>query len=365
MLSNFFVERPVFAAVISIIIVFAGLVALKNLPLEEYPSIDPPLIQVTASYPGANASTISTNVAALLEREINGIEKMIYMSSESSSSGQMNLSVFFEVGTDVNMAQINVQNRVNAALPHLPYEVQRNGVTVKKQSPNFLMMIAVTSPGGRFSDVFTSNYVSLNIIDELLRVDGVSEASIFGAREYSMRLWLKPDLMSQLKITVEDILSAVREQNADYAIGQIGQPPTEHRVDLTLPVSTQGRLSHAQDFENIILRSNIDGSQVLLKDVARVELGAQNYDVIAELNGQPTTLIAVHQQIGSKQRWKGFRSLFLQGLIIQSPIIPPFTYRLPFLKSSAPFLKRPYLSFWLFCYFCKILERHSFLYWRS
>jgi len=299
MFSNFFVERPIFACVISLMITFAGLVALKFLPLEEYPAIDPPLIQVVANYPGANAKTISTNVAALLEREINGIERMIYMSSESSSTGAMNLSVFFEVGTDVDMAQINVQNRVNAVIPRLPHEVQRSGVTVKKQSTGFLMIIAVSSLEGRYDEVFTSNYASLNVIDELLRIDGVSEASIFGASDYSMRLWLIPDLMAQLQISVEDILAAVREQNADYAIGQIGQPPTEGPVELTLPVLTEGRLSQPQEFENIILRSNLDGSKVLLKDVARVELGAQSYDVVAELNGQPTTLIAVHQQIGS------------------------------------------------------------------
>ncbi len=299
MFSNFFVDRPIFACVISLIITFAGLVALKSLPLEEYPAIDPPLIQVMAFYPGANAKTIATNVAAILEREINGIEKMIYMSSESSSTGAMNLNVFFEIGTDVDMAQVNVQNRVNAAIARLPHEVQRNGITVKKQSSGFLMILAISSPEGRYNDVFTSNYASLNVLDELLRIDGVSEASIFGAREYSMRLWLKPDLMAQLQITLDDLLMAVREQNADYAIGQIGQPPTPGPVQLTLPVLTEGRLSQPQEFENIILRANLDGSKILLKDVARVELGAQSYDVVAELNGYPTTLIAVHQQFGS------------------------------------------------------------------
>lgn len=296
---HFLVERPVFACVISLIITFAGLIALKHLPLEEYPEIDPPLIQVSANYPGANAQTIATNVAAILEREINGIDKMIYVTSESYSTGAMNLNVFFETGTPIDLALINVQNRVNAALSHLPHEVQRTGVNVRKQSKGFLMIVAIYSPDGRYDDVFTSNYASLNIIDDLLRVDGVGEASIFGAREYSMRLWLMPDLMAQLQITIEDILSAVREQNTDYAIGEIGQPPTKNPVELTLPVITEGRLSKPQEFENIVLRANLDGSRVLLKDVARVELGAQSYDIIAELNGQPTTLIAIHQQVGS------------------------------------------------------------------
>lgn len=299
MFSNFFIDRPIFASVISIIIVFAGLVALKSLPLEEYPTIDPPLIQVTAFYPGANAKTISENVAAILERQINGIENMIYMSSQSSSSGEMNLSVFFEVGTDVDMAQINVQNRVNTVLALLPQEVQRTGVTVKKQASGFLMIVAIGSADGHYNDVFTSNYASLNIVDELLRVKGVSEASILGAREYSMRIWLKPDLMSQHQITTQDIINAIREQNSDYALGQIGQPPTRDHVELTLPVVTKGRLAEPEEFENIILRANLDGSMILLKDVASVELGAQSYDVIGELDGQPTTLIAVHQQYGT------------------------------------------------------------------
>lgn len=299
MFSDFFIERPIFASVISIIITFAGLVALRSLPLEEYPTIDPPLIQVSAYFPGANAKTISENVAAILERQINGIENMIYMSSQSSSSGEMNLSVYFEIGTDVDTAQINVQNRVNTTLALLPQEVQRTGVMVKKQASGFLMIIAIRSPDGKYNDVFTSNYASLNIVDELLRVKGVSEVNILGAREYSMRIWLKPDRMAQLKVTAQDVMSAIQEQNADYALGQIGQAPTPNPVELTIPVATKGRLVQPEEFENIILRANLDGSRVLLKDVGWVELGAKSYDVVGELDGKPTTLLAIHQQYGT------------------------------------------------------------------
>ncbi len=298
MLSRIFIDRPIFASVISLIIVFAGLVALRALPLEEYPIIDPPLVSISAFYPGANAKTIASNVAAVLEQRINGTENMIYMSSKSSSSGEMNLSAYFEIGTDIDMAQINVQNRVNTAIALLPQEVQRTGVTVKKEAAGFLMIMAISSPSGRFSDVFTSNYASLNIIDELLRVDGVSEASILGARDYAMRIWMLPDRMAELEITVQDILNAVREQNSDYAIGQIGQSPTSTAVELTIPVLTEGRLTKPEEFENIAIRVKPDGTRVLLKDVARVELGAQNYDVIGKVDGHATTLIAIHQQIG-------------------------------------------------------------------
>lgn len=299
MFSNFFVDRPIFACVISILLIFGGLVSLNFLPLEEFPSIDPPLIMVTASYPGANAKTIASNVAALLERQINGAEKMIYMSSQSSSSGEMSLKVFFEIGTNVDMAQVNVQNRVNTALALLPPEVQRNGITVKKQATGFLAIIAIDSTDGRYNDIFTSNYANLNIVDELLRTDGVSEARIIGAREYSMRIWLKPDLMAQLNITTQDVISAVRAQNADYALGQIGHAPTPYALELSVPVVTGGRLSQPEEFEAIVLRATLDGAKILLKDVARVELGAQSYDIIGELDGNPTTLIAVHQQFGS------------------------------------------------------------------
>jgi hydrophobe/amphiphile efflux-1 (HAE1) family protein len=299
MISKFFIDRPVFASVISIIITLIGLISMLNLPLEQFPSITPPQILVTATYPGASAETIAETVAAPLEQKINGVENMIYMYSQSSSSGTLSLNVFFDIGTDIDKAQIDVQNKVNLVLSTLPLDVQRQGLQVKKQSPNFLMIVAIQSQTDRYNEIFTSNYASINIVDELKRIKGTSDVQVFGAKDYSMRIWLKPDRMAQLSITTADIAKAIREQNSQYAVGQIGQEPTSAPVELTLPVNAQGRFLTPHEFDQIILRANSDGSTVLLKDVGHAELGAQNYDVIGELNGKPTTLIAVYQQYGA------------------------------------------------------------------
>ena len=299
MISRFCIDRPIFASVISILIFLAGLVALRALPIEQYPNITPPQIQVAASYTGANSKTVSDNVAAPIEQQINGVQDMIYMYSQNSSSGDMSLSVFFEIGSNIDMAQINVQNRVNTALPQLPPEVQRTGVIVKKQTPAILLVVAIQSPDGRYDDIFTSNYTSINIVDEILRTEGVSDASIIGARNYSMRIWLNPDKMAQLNIAASDVVAAIQEQNSEFAVGKIGQTPTATSVQLTLPVIAKGRLNEPKEFENIILRANPDGSMVYLKDVGRAELGALSYDVVGELNGKTTTLVAIYQQYGS------------------------------------------------------------------
>lgn len=299
MISRFFLDRPIFASVISIVITLVGLLALYFLPVEQYPNITPPQIQVIASYTGADALTVSNNVAAPLEQQINGVENMIYMSSQNSATGDMALTVFFDIGSDPDMAQINVQNRVNMALPQLPEEVRRMGVSVKKQTPSMLMVLAIQSPNGRYDEIFTSNYASINIVNELLRVEGVSNVNIIGARDYSMRIWLRPDKLAQLGLTTSDVVGAVKEQNAQFAVGRIGQAPNVVPVEMTLPVTGKGRLDTPEEFENIVLRANLDGSMVLLKDVGRVELGAQNYDVNGELDNIPTTLIAVYQQFGA------------------------------------------------------------------
>jgi hydrophobe/amphiphile efflux-1 (HAE1) family protein len=299
MISHFFIDRPIFSAVISILITLLGLFALRYLPIEQYPNIAPPMIKVEASYPGSDALSMSQSVAAPLEQQINGVENMIYMFSQSSSSGDVALSIFFDIGTNIDMAQVNVQNRINLALPRLPEEVKRFGVKVSKESSGFLMAIAIQSEGERYDDIYVSNFTSLNIIDELLRVSGVSTASIIGARDYSMRIWLKPDRMAQLGITTEDVVSAIREQNVSFSVGQIGQAPTTRPVELTIPVTTKGRFSDPKEFENIILRADIDAAKVLLKDIGRVELGAASYDVIGRLNGKPTTIIVISQQYGA------------------------------------------------------------------
>lgn len=299
MISKFFIDRPIFASVISIIITLIGLVSLIKLPIEQYPNITPPQISITATYPGASAETIAETVASPLEQQINGVENMIYMFSQSSSSGLLELNVFFDIGTDIDKAQIDVQNKVNLVMPKLPLDVQRQGLSVKKQSSAFLMIVAIESKTNRYNEIFTSNYASINIVDEIKRLKGVSEAEVIGAKDYSMRIWLKPDRMAQLGITTDDIIRSISSQNAENAVGQIGQEPTLHPVELTLPVTAQGRFVDPHEFENIILRASPDGSTVLLKDVGRAELGAQSYDVIGELNGRPATLISVHQQYGA------------------------------------------------------------------
>lgn len=299
MLSKFFIERPIFASVIAIIITLVGFVALRFLPIDQYPNIVPPLIVVSGAYIGADAKTVAETVAAPLEKQINGVENMIYMYSQNSSSGEMVLSVFFDIGTDADQAQINVQNRVNLAMPGLPEELRRTGVRVAKQNPSMVLVISIQSPDGRYDEITTSNFASINIVDELQRLKGVSSVDIFGAREYSMRIWLRPDMMAQLGITTTDVVNAIRSQNQQVAIGRIGQPPNNEPVQLTLPVSAKGRLSNPEEFEDIILRALPDGSMVRIKDIGRAELGAQSYDVIGTLNGKPTTLIAVYQQSGA------------------------------------------------------------------
>lgn len=299
MISKFFIDRPIFASVISIVIVLFGLLSLFNLPIEQYPSITPPQIIVSAVYPGASAETISETVAAPLEQQINGVENMIYMYSQSSASGILNLNVFFDIGTDIDKAQIDVQNKVNLVMSQLPLDVQRQGLKVQKQSPSFLMIVAIQSETDRYDEIYTSNFASINVVDELKRIKGISDVQVIGAKDYSMRIWLKPDRMAQLGITTEDIAQAIKTQNSQYAVGQIGQQPTSSPLELTLPVTAKGRLINPHEFDEIILRANKDGSTVLLKDVGRAELGAQSYDVIGELNGKPTTLISVYQQYGA------------------------------------------------------------------
>lgn len=299
MISRFFIDHPIFATVISLLITLTGLVALRNLPIEQYPNITPPQIQVTATYPGADAQTVSDTMSAPLEQQINGVEDMIYMYSQNSGNGNMVINVFFKIGSNADMAQINVQNRVNQALPLLPEQVQRTGIYVQKQTPTFLLIIALHAINDRYDQIFTSNYATINVMDEILRLPGVSNAEVIGARDYSMRLWLRPDKMAQLGLTTEDIIHAVQEQNTEVAIGRIGQAPNLQPVALQLPVTTTGRLSTPQEFDNIIMRANPDGSMVLLKDIGHADLGAQSYDVNGTLDNKPTTLIAVYLQFGA------------------------------------------------------------------
>lgn len=299
MISSFFIDRPVFACVLSIIITLAGLFALKTLPIEQYPNIVPPQIQVSTVYPGADATTTALTVAAPLEQQINGVDNMIYMYSQNSSTGNMLLSVFFNIGSDINMNQVNVQNRVSQAMSQLPPTVQKQGITLQKQTPTILLLVAIQSPDGRYDDVFVSNYAQINVVNEIARLPGVSSATIINARQYAMRVWLRPDRLAQLQLTAEDVVTAISQQNKDFTAGMLGMPPVATDVNLAMPITGQGRLEEPEQYENIILRANQDGSFIKVKDVGYVELGAQTYLVDGKLDGQDALMIAVYQEFGA------------------------------------------------------------------
>ena len=296
MISRFFIDRPVFAAVLSIVIVLAGLVSLRVLPIAQYPQIIPPEVVVSATYPGANAQTIAETVAAPLEQQVNGVERMIYMRSTSTDSGTMRLTITFEIGTNADQATINVNNRIQRAAPLLPVEVSRQGVTVQKRSSSILQVLAMSSPQGRFDTIFIGNYALVNVLDELRRVPGVGDASLFGASDYSMRIWLRPDKVAQYNLSTTDIAVAIREQNAQFAAGRFGEQPMNEAQAFTYSVTTPGRLADPHEFENIILRSDESGAALRLKDVARVELGALNYGFSATYNGAATVPIGIYLQ---------------------------------------------------------------------
>ncbi|WP_046868717.1 efflux RND transporter permease subunit [Microvirga massiliensis] len=299
MISKFFIDRPIFASVLSIVIVLAGLLAMRALPVAQYPEIVPPQVVVSATYPGASAQTIAETVAAPLEQQINGVEDMIYMQSTSTGSGTMSLSVYFQTGTDPDQANINVNNRVQRATILLPEEVRRQGVTVNKRSTSILQVLTMSSPDRRYDTIYISNYALVNVIDELRRTPGVGDASLFGASDYSMRIWLRPDKVAQYHLTPSDIAAAIREQNAQFAAGRFAEEPMSGEQAFTYSVTTQGRFADPREFEQIILRSDPNGAALRLKDVARVELGSLNYATVATLNGAPTVPIGIYLQPGA------------------------------------------------------------------
>ena len=299
MFSRFFIDRPIFAAVLSVFIVIAGLAAMRNLPVAQYPEIAPPVVSVTAVYPGASAAVLEQTVAAPLENQINGVEHMLYMSSNSSANGVVQIQVTFDIGTDIDKAALNVNNRVKQADPRLPEEVRRQGVTVQKGSSSFLQVLAFFSPDGRYDNLYISNYVTLNVLDVLKRVPGTTNVQIFGAKDYAMRIWVKPDRLTQLKLTPTDLIRVLNEQNAQFAAGKVGQSPSGGAQELVYTITTKGRLAEVREFENIIVRANPDGSTLRLRDVARVELGSKDYDFIGRINGKPAVLVGIFLQPGA------------------------------------------------------------------
>ena len=298
-MSRFFIERPIFASVIAIIIVIAGLVAAKMLPIAQYPEIAPPTVTITTTYTGASAETLAKSVAAPIEEQLSGVERLLYFSSTSASTGVLTITATFEVGTNIDQATFNVNNRVQIALPRLPDEVRRNGVIVQKRSNDILLVAALNSPDGSRDTLFLSNYGSLNLVDDLKRLPGVGDVSVFGARDYSMRVWLKPDRMAQLGITPTDVAAAIRAQNAQYAAGKVGAEPALEGQMLVYTVTARGRLVDPAEFGDILVRGGGSAGNIKLRDIARLELGAQNYDSVNSLNGSPAIGLAVFLQSGA------------------------------------------------------------------
>jgi hydrophobe/amphiphile efflux-1 (HAE1) family protein len=295
MFSNFFIDRPIFACVLSIVILIGGLLALGTLPIAEFPQMTPPTIQVSATYPGATAQQVQDSIATPIEQEVNGAQGMMYMASSSTNTGQYSLTVTFSLDRSPDLAQVDVQNRVSLATPQLPSQVTQQGITIKQQSSSMLMMIALTSPGNAYDATFLSNYALIHLVNALTRLPGVGNVNVLSEHEYAMRIWLDPEKMAQLGITASDVTSALNSQNVQAPAGQVGQQPAPKGQELQLTVEVQGRLTSVAQFQNVIVRANPDGSLVQIKDIARVELGSETYTTFGDLNGQPGVMIGVYQ----------------------------------------------------------------------
>ena len=293
-ISRFFVDKPIFAAVLSVLVFVAGLISIFELPISEYPDVVPPSVVVRAQYPGANPKVIAETVATPLEQEINGVENMLYMTSQNTSDGALMLTVTFKIGTNVEQAETAVQNRVQRALPRLPDEVRQIGVTTVKSSPNITMVVHLKSPDGRYDDLYLRNYATLNVKDELARINGMGEVALFGSGDYAMRVWLDPQKVAARNLTASDVVNAIREQNVQVAAGVVGQGPAKG-ADFQLTVNTQGRLQSVEEFGNIVIKTNADGATTLLKDVARLEMGSNSYALRALLDNQSAVAIPIFQ----------------------------------------------------------------------
>ncbi len=295
MLSRFFIDRPIFASVISILFTLAGGIAVVHLPIAQYPPVAPPTVQVDCNYPGASSQVVAETVAATIEQQVNGVQDMLYMSSQSTSDGSYTLTVTFKPGVDTDMAQVLVQNRVALALPQLPEVVRQTGVTTKKRSPDILLTVSLNSPDGRYDQLYLSNYAVLHVKDELARLPGIAEVLVFGQRDYSMRVWVDPDQLAARGLAVSDVMNAIREQNFQPALGQVGAPPTPGKQIRQIPLSIKGRLTTAEEFGDIILRTAHDGRTIRIKDIGRTELGARSQDINNRFDSKPTVGIAIWQ----------------------------------------------------------------------
>ncbi|NTV10783.1 MAG: MMPL family transporter, partial [Zoogloea sp.] len=298
-MSKFFINRPIFASVISIVIVIAGIMAARILPIAQYPDIAPPTVIITATYPGASSETLARTVAAPIEEQLSGVEGLTYFSSTSASNGQLTITATFDIGTNIDMATVNVNNRVKIAEPRLPDVVRQFGVTAQKRSNDILMVATVTSPDNSRSALYLSNYALVNILDELKRLPGVGDAQIFGALDYSMRVWLRPDRMAQLGVSTTDIANAIAAQNMQNAAGKIGQEPAPAGQQLVYTVTAKGRLVTPEQFGDIVVRAQGPAGILRLKDVARLELGAQTYDASTTLLGKPVVGVGIFLQSGA------------------------------------------------------------------
>ena len=299
MISKFFINRPIFATVLALLMVLAGVVALESLPVAQFPDITPPTVQVSAVYPGASAETVARTVGAPIEEQVNGVDGMIYMSSSSSSSGQYTLTVTFEVGTDVDMATVLVQNRVNIAQGNLPEAVIQQGIVTKKQSTNIVMFLSLQSDNPMYDGLYLSNYASLNLTDQLSRLPGVGAVTVFGTGNYSMRVWLDPEIMRIRKLTPADVYSAIQSQNMEVSAGTVGEPPLDRKEAFQFTLTAKGRLTTPDEFGNIVIKTLPDGKYLRLKDIARIDRGSASYSVTSTQNGKQAAAIAIYQLPGS------------------------------------------------------------------
>ena len=324
---NFFIDHPVFSIVISILIVIVGFIGLTLLPIDQYPQITPPVVKISASYPGASALTVSQAVATPIEQELNGTPGMIYMESSSSNSGGFSATVTFDVSTDANLAAVEVQNRLKLAESSLPGEVVQNGISVEKQAASQLMTICLTSDDPKFDEIYLSNFATLNVLDLLRRIPGVGRVSNVGSRYYAMQIWVQPDKLASFGLTVKDLQTALKDQNSEAAAGVLGQQPI-NGVDITIPITTQGRLSTVNQFENIVVRANPDGSIIRLSDVARVSLEASSYNTESGINGGNAAVLNIYMLPGAnamevaesvKATMKEISHNFPEGLAYEIP----------------------------------------------